>query len=232
MLVVDDSLYELFSLVEGNMTTSLEPLSTTLTTVGRPKDLVKRAAILQAAKDLFLRLGYDGSSMDAIAAEAKVSKLTVYSHFHDKESLFAASIAAHCVNQLPAAIFDLAEDVEIKTALAGVAQRFHGMINSQEAIELHRLMVTIAMQHPERTRLFYDAGPQRTHNEMARLLTQAHQQGKLNIPDPMIAAEYFLSSFTGCSQFQNILGLGVEDAAASERYVREVVQRFVRAYQA
>ena len=46
---------------------------------GRPKDLAKREAILEAAKCLFLRHGYAGSSMDAIAAHAGVSKLTVYS---------------------------------------------------------------------------------------------------------------------------------------------------------
>lgn len=213
------------------MTTHLAPLSNALTTVGRPKDLVKRAAILQAAKDLFLRLGYDGSSMDAIAAEAKVSKLTVYSHFKDKESLFAESIAAHCVNQLPSSLFDLAEDAPIAEVLYHVAYRFQCMIDSQEAIELHRLMVAIAVQYPERTRLFYDAGPQRTNNEMARLLTQAHQQRKLDIPDCMLAAEYFFASFNGCVQLQKILGIGVKDANASERYVREVVKRFTRAYQ-
>lgn len=213
------------------MTTHLALLSTPLTTVGRPKDLVKRAAILQAAKDLFLRLGYDGSSMDAIAAEAKVSKLTVYSHFKDKESLFAASIAAHCGNQLPSSIFDLAADAQISDVLYNVAHRFQGMIDGQEAVELHRLMVAIAVQHPERTQLFYDAGPQRTHDEMTRLLTQAHQQGKLDVPEPMTAAEYFLSSFTGCSHLQKILGVGRKDAEPRDSYVREVVKRFIRAYQ-
>ncbi len=52
---------------------------------GRPKDLGKRAAILEAAKVLFIEQGYTGVSMDAIAAQAGVSKLTVYSHFGDKE---------------------------------------------------------------------------------------------------------------------------------------------------
>ncbi|KAG1258263.1 hypothetical protein G6F65_015638 [Rhizopus arrhizus] len=44
---------------------------------GRPKDLGKRAAILEAAKALFIEQGYTGVSMDAIAAQAGVSKLTV-----------------------------------------------------------------------------------------------------------------------------------------------------------
>ena len=105
------------------------------------------------------------------------------------------------------------------------------MMDGQEAIELHRLMVTFSMQHTERTRLFYDAGPQRTHNEMARLLEQAHQQGKLDVPDYLLAAEYFLSSFTGCSHLQRILGVEREDTDMRDCYVREVVKRFIRAYQ-
>ncbi len=53
---------------------------------GRPKDLGKRASILEAAKRLFIEQGYLGVSMDQIAAAAGVSKLTVYSHFGDKET--------------------------------------------------------------------------------------------------------------------------------------------------
>src|SRR5690606_27373214 len=43
---------------------------------GRPKDLAKRGAILDAARQLFLEHGFAGVSMDQIAARAGVSKLT------------------------------------------------------------------------------------------------------------------------------------------------------------
>ena len=214
------------------MTPSVSPLpNAVIGGLGRPKDLAKRAAILLAAKDLFLRLGYEGSSMDAIAAEAKVSKLTVYSHFNDKETLFAAAIEAHCINQLPPSIFDLTESASIYEVLYGLAYRFQQMIHSQESIELHRLLVTLSVQNPEKTRLFYDAGPQRTLDETARLLEQANAQGKLDIPNSKLAAEYFLASFSGCTQLRLILAIDdAEDRAAGECYAREVVQRFVRAY--
>ena len=63
---------------------------------GRPKDMAKRQAILEAAKILFLSNGYANTSMDAVALEAGVSKLTVYSHFTDKETLFTAAVVAKC----------------------------------------------------------------------------------------------------------------------------------------
>ncbi len=73
---------------------------------GRPKDLGKRAAILQAAKSLFVEQGYAGVSMDGIAALAGVSKLTVYSHFGDKETLFSEAIRVQCEEMMPADLFE------------------------------------------------------------------------------------------------------------------------------
>lgn len=63
---------------------------------GRPKDLEKRARILQAAKAIFLKSGYHGTSMNLIAQEAGVTKLTVYNHFQDKANLFICAITETC----------------------------------------------------------------------------------------------------------------------------------------
>src|ERR1700690_3885441 len=48
----------------------------------------KRAAILEAAQQVFFANGFVGTSMDQVAARAAVSKQTVYKHFSDKEGLF------------------------------------------------------------------------------------------------------------------------------------------------
>lgn len=113
---------------------------------GRPKDPAKREAILEAAKRLFLCNGYDGSSMEAIASEAGVSKLTVYSHFTDKETLFSEAVKAKCAEQLPALYFQLAEGAPLEKVLLNIARGFHRLINSHEAIALTRLMAAQAGQ--------------------------------------------------------------------------------------
>jgi AcrR family transcriptional regulator len=56
----------------------------------------KRDAILKGAKAVFLKRGFEGTSMDAVALRAGVSKMTVYRHFGSKESLFAGVITDLC----------------------------------------------------------------------------------------------------------------------------------------
>ena len=56
----------------------------------------KQELIVSAARKLFLSASYDVISMDAIAAEAGVSKATVYSHFQNKEALFAGVMNKMC----------------------------------------------------------------------------------------------------------------------------------------
>ncbi|MCH8112342.1 MAG: helix-turn-helix transcriptional regulator, partial [Proteobacteria bacterium] len=56
----------------------------------------KKELIIDAARTLFLKLGFGATSMDAIAAEAGVSKRTVYSHFQNKEALFAGIVISMC----------------------------------------------------------------------------------------------------------------------------------------
>lgn len=56
----------------------------------------KRAAILDAARDAFLRMGYEGASMEGIAAAAGVSIMTLYRHATGKNDLFAAVIMNAC----------------------------------------------------------------------------------------------------------------------------------------
>src|SRR6478735_8059327 len=106
---------------------------------GRPKDAGQGAAILETAKRLFLSQGYEGVSMDQIAAEAGVSKLTVYSHFGDKEALFAAAVRAKCEEMLPDDLFTQELKGPLRTQLKAIASGFFALISSDEALSTHRM---------------------------------------------------------------------------------------------
>ncbi|AFY18272.1 TetR family transcriptional regulator [Stutzerimonas stutzeri] len=198
---------------------------------GRPKDLVKRQAILDAAKVLFLSKGYANTSMDAVAAEAGVSKLTVYSHFNDKETLFSAAVVAKCEEQLPPLFFELPEGVAVETVLLNIARGFHQLINSDESVNLHRLMMTLGSQDPKLAQIFFEAGPERMLHGMERLLRRIDESGVLSIEKPHNAAEHFFCLLKGAGNFRLLYGCGEPPVGeAAESHVREVVGLFMRAY--
>jgi TetR/AcrR family transcriptional repressor of mexJK operon len=198
---------------------------------GRPKDPAKRAAILEAAKTLFLRNGYDGSSMDAIAAEAGVSKLTVYSHFTDKETLFSFAVKSKCQQQVPEMLFELADGVPIEGVLLNIGRSFHQLINSDESIELHRVLITRGAQNPKLSQMFFDAGPQRLMNEMEQLLIKANAAGLLKIAKPLNAADQFFCLIKGGCNFRLLIGCAEPQTDSEiDTHVRDAVELFVRAY--
>lgn len=198
---------------------------------GRPKDPAKREAILEAAKCLFLRYGYAGSSMDAIAAHAGVSKLTVYSHFTDKETLFCAAVKAKCAEQLPELFFELPDGVPLERVLLNIARGVNRLVNSAESVELHRLMASQGSQDPQLAKVFYEAGPQPLLTEMERLLSKADKNGQLRVESPKVAADQFFSLFKGCANFRLLIGCGVpQNDAEQEQHAQAAVQMFLRAY--
>jgi TetR/AcrR family transcriptional repressor of mexJK operon len=199
---------------------------------GRPKDPEKRAAILEAAMALFPARGYDGVSMDAIAQQAGVSKLTVYSHFADKEALFSAAVSECCEQQLPHQVFEPALNQPVREALTAIAHGFMDLIMDERAVTLHRIMVARAGQNGRLTELFFDAGPRRTLLDMEKFLRQAHQSGSLHVPNPDRAAEHFFCLVKGIRHMHVLIGMcPIPDAAERTEHIDEVVDLFVRAYQ-
>nr|WP_272903795.1 TetR/AcrR family transcriptional regulator [Pseudomonas petrae] len=198
---------------------------------GRPKDLAKRQAILEAAKNLFVRNGYANTSMDVVAAEAGVSKLTVYSHFTDKETLFSCAVVARCEEQVPELFVDVPVDEPVEKVLLGIARGFQTLINSPESIDLHRLMIAVGTQGSTLSQVFFEAGPQRILHEMERFLTKLNGTNGLHFESPVNAAGHFLSLVKGVCNFRLLIGTGeLPDEKAAEDHVGEVVALFLKAY--
>jgi len=152
----------------------------------------KRTAILEAAKTLFTELGYDGASMDAIAARAGVSKLTVYSHFGDKQNLFIHSVEALCVKWLPDELFADDQQRDLREQLLGIGCLFLTLASTEAAIATQRTL--IAPRTDERLRhMFWHAGPCKTEAALAKFLALRSARGELLIANPNQAARWFFS---------------------------------------
>ncbi len=198
---------------------------------GRPKDLEKRAAILEAAKTLFPVRGYEGTSMDAIAQAAGVSKLTVYSHFQDKDSLFVEAVGAKCEDMLPLDLFVARFEGPIRGQLVRIAHAFFRLITSDEAISIHRIMSRQMPEDSHLPKMFWEAGPKRLQEALAAFLQAEDAAGELRVPDCALAASQFFCLLKGEHHARQLCGcpdkISTDDI---ERHVQATVDLFLRAY--
>ncbi len=198
---------------------------------GRPKDLGKRAAILEAAKRLFSDLGFNGASMDQIAAGAGVSKLTVYSHFGDKEALFSAAVRAKCEEMLPDDLF--AEELKgpLRAQLLAIANAFFALVSSDEAISTQRMMMALGQADDPLRKLFWEAGPQRTQDAFASFLRSRIKAGELEIVDVPCAAGQFFALIKGEIHGRMVCGLCARPPRGDvSAHIEATVDMFLRAY--
>lgn len=162
----------------------------------RSKSESKRKQILVAATLLFTEQGYSSSSMALIAKNAGVSKQTVYSHFGSKDELFAASIKQKCDSyQMTEISLDTAsEPAEILFVLA---KRFLAMLTSKEALAIHKICAYESKSYPQISELFYQEGPERIVNDVAKLMAEFDSKHQLIIPEAKFAALQFLNMVKG-----------------------------------
>lgn len=162
----------------------------------RSKSESKRKQILVAATLLFTEQGYSSTSMALIAKNAGVSKQTVYSHFGSKDELFAASIKQKCDSyQMTEISLDTAsEPAEILFILA---KRFLAMLTSKEALAIHKICAYESKSYPQISELFYQEGPERIVNDVAKLMAEFDSKQQLIIPEAKFAALQFLNMVKG-----------------------------------
>jgi TetR/AcrR family transcriptional repressor of mexJK operon len=163
---------------------------------GRPRTgrLTSGAAIREAAATLFLERGYQGTSMDDIAAAARVSKQTIYTHFADKETLLAGLVLANAdrveafLGTMASVVHD-AQDVEI--ALQKLARLYLHFVIRPEVLKMRRLVLAEAGRFPELARTYYEQVPQRVYATLAALFRELANQGALHVENADSAAQHF-----------------------------------------
>ncbi|MFI2083398.1 TetR/AcrR family transcriptional regulator [Streptomyces rubiginosohelvolus] len=196
----------------------------------------KRAAILTAARELFLADGFDRSSVDAVAARAEVSKRTVYDYFGDKRTLLRAvvdsvgdALVTTVRRTLDETLTDRTEVAELEDALVAFSMRIATeMLGSAEYTTLQRLLRSDSGHLSEQD---YNPMANTPDEAIAERFAAFADAGLLDVPDPRLAADQFLALTFGVALDR----LGSANAARDTRVrplVVEGVRTFLRAYRA
>lgn len=196
---------------------------------GRPKSEKKRREILRAAVDLFTENGYEGTSVDDIARRAEVSKQTVYSHFGNKETLFAIAVETKCRQSgIDPDLID--PEAPPESMLMELGRRFVSLLTSPEAVRVNCVCTSSAETHPELGRLFFEHGPLQTVEVVAGYLADQHRRKRLSVEDPKKAAWQFLCMLKGEAQMRAQFNLRPQPRKQRDSYIESCVRMFLRAY--
>lgn len=200
---------------------------------GRPRDPERCRRILEAARHHFYAHGLERASVDAIAAQAGVSKMTIYSNFASKEGLFEAVVRDRTDRVMGgSAGVEALDPLQPGKALLAVGEQFLTLTREEEALGKFRSLYGAASSQPEACQAFYRQGAERLIGDLAAYLRRANEAGSLKVKTPRLAADLFLSMFLGDGHMRGLLMLEMPHARENKALLREAVRVFIAAYAA
>ncbi len=198
---------------------------------GRPRDPERSRRIIEAARKHFYAHGLERASVDAIAAEAGVSKMTLYSNFGSKEGLFEAVVQERTDRVMGDAVETL-DPMQPREVLLALGEQFLALTREEQTLGKFRSLYGAASAHPEACRAFYRQGPERLNGQLATYLQRADAAGTLQVQNAQLAADLFLAMFLGDGHMRGLLMLELPDAQQGKALLQEAVRVFLAGYKA
>ena len=199
---------------------------------GRPANEALGQTIADAACELFVELGFQATTLDKVAQRAKISKLSIYRHFENKEALFSAALAAGC-HQLfaPQALLE-GVDGSVEDQLMAVGSSLLRTLLRSDVRSVEAMVMADKTNQNSLSKLHYEAGPAHVIAQIEALLRQLHAKAVLNVPDPLRSARLFAALIKGSdlliiARFDEARA---EDDNEIESYCRSAVAMFIAAH--
>ncbi len=187
--------------------------------------------VLSGARDVFLRDGYEGASVDQIAKAAGVSKATLYSYFPDKSILFLEVAKSECQRQAGEATADMVTSRPPRQVLTTAATHMLGFFLSDFGQQVYRIVVAESGRFPSLGREFYESVPMRVRETMVSYFREAIARGELDIDDLELAADQFPELCKASLHPQLILGVRTHfEPSEIKRVVDGAVDVFLARY--
>jgi TetR/AcrR family transcriptional repressor of mexJK operon len=197
--------------------------------VGRPVDHGKDEAIFAAAHVLLFRHGPAGVSVEAVARQAGVSKVTIYSRYANREALIDAVISKQA-NHIAASL-SIAPDSQNNAhdALTAFGIRLLTFLLSEDHLSFMRALRSTNEFPDEAMRKIFCSGPQTTLDKLADWMQHAHRVGLANFNQPKKSAELLLGMLMGLDIIRAMYGEPCQrDSQNIERHVGWIVAVFLK----
>lgn len=197
-----------------------------------------RSAVVEAARTLFLRQGYAGTTMEDIAAAAGLTKRTVYNNYPDKRALFTlivvdvTAFADAFVTELRHQFASGMTDATLKQSFDELGRRLALGIVRPEVVAMRRLLIGEAREFPELASQYFDRAPGQVLHALAAGFRRLSGQGLLKVTNPSLAAAQFAFLVAGAALDRAMLTGAIPARARILENAREGVTTFLSRYAA
>jgi TetR/AcrR family transcriptional regulator, regulator of autoinduction and epiphytic fitness len=165
-------------------------MSRELSAYHRQVAATNRAAILAAATDLFLELGYDRTSLARVAESAGVSKATLFKQFPTKAELFEATVLA--AGDTPAAELEDPPRGDFHAGLVVLGLAYAELLSRPRVGDLIRTLIAESPRFPELRERTFDFGTLSVLTALRRYFQAENAAGTAKVDDLDVAAAQFL----------------------------------------
>jgi AcrR family transcriptional regulator len=191
--------------------------------------LNRERQILDAALRVFADTGFSGTTMDAVAAEAGVTKPTLYSYFPSKESLFQAMMLGK--RDLMLDVFAHPSPKGMVADLVTFAWAYADTVMRPDMLSLARLIIGEVSRFPEIGRAYQASGPDHLLRGIMRYLAGQRDAGRLEFDDEELAAQDLWGLILSAPRTQALyMPDALPDRAMLSRYIFNGLRVFLKAY--
>jgi AcrR family transcriptional regulator len=185
--------------------------------------------ILDGALRVFAEEGYSGTTMDAVAAAAGLSKPTLYQYFDSKDALFQAMMLGQRDRMMN--VFDHPSPDGMVKDLHSFAWDYADVVMRPEMLSLARLIIGEVQRFPEIGRAYQASGPDRLLSGIMDYLTRQRDAGRLAFEDAELAAQDLWGLILSAPRTQALYQPdALPDRVALHRYITNGLSVFLRAY--
>ena len=195
----------------------------------------KREQILAGARLVFLRDGFAGASTDAIAAEARVSKRTLYSYYPGKEELFADVLRRLTIENPQTRVLDTVEGIEpgnlgeLREMLLGLAGRVASIMMDPDYLAILRTIIADTHRFPQLGEIYRSTVPERGFRIFLTLMERMRERGIVDVPDAEAATRLFFGPLVTYALLDGLFKPGEVPRPPGREKIEHIVDMYMKA---
>jgi TetR/AcrR family transcriptional regulator, mexJK operon transcriptional repressor len=195
----------------------------------------KREQIVAGAQRVFLRDGFAGASTDAIAAEARVSKRTLYAYYPGKEELFADVLRRLTIDNPHTQVLAIVEGIEpedlgeLREMLVGLASRVASIMMDPDYLALLRTIIADTHRFPQLGEIYRSTVPERGFRIFLTLMERVRERGIVDIPDAEAATRLFFGPLVTYTLLDGLFKPGERPQPPASEKIEHIVDMYMKA---